>query len=298
MKKFFLFLLTLIFVCCSMYKLEQQLDPESKEFLSKVRYIITSQERKNFLKVPAEKRKEFIEEFWKKRDPTPETEENEFKDEYSKRIEEANRLFVGGSRPGWLQDRGRVYIMYGPPTEVDRYPMGTIYTDIPYEVWYYGFTPIVFVDYTRTGDYELTPESLMYLNEIKWVAKPLTGEPIKPAKSRILNYEIEVESVTEEDVKIKISVPYKNIIFTQKDEKLETVLELNFEISGGKKKAPITRSEKYTISYSEDEIKKLAPEDYMVEIPLKVSKGNYKGKVTLENKVTGDKKTKTLKFSV
>jgi len=57
-----------------------------------------------------------VEEFWKKRDPTPETETNEFKNEYFVRIGEANRFFTEAAEPGWLQDRGRVDILLGPPT--------------------------------------------------------------------------------------------------------------------------------------------------------------------------------------
>jgi len=81
-----------IFSSCITYKLEKALDPESKEFLSKARYIISKQERKIFLNLPPSEREAFIEEFWKKRDPDPYTEENEFKEQYLARIEMANRL--------------------------------------------------------------------------------------------------------------------------------------------------------------------------------------------------------------
>jgi len=113
-----------IFSSCITYKLEKALDPESKEFLSKARYIISKQERKIFLNLPPSEREAFIEEFWKKRDPDPYTEENEFKEQYLARIEMANRLFKGGGSPGWLQDRGRIYILFGPPDRRDQYPRG------------------------------------------------------------------------------------------------------------------------------------------------------------------------------
>ncbi len=196
MKKFFLIAsavlisLLLLFSSCTTKRLESKLDPASEEFYSKVRYIITKQESKMFLELPPSARAEFIEEFWKRRDPTPGTEENENKDAYFGRIEEANRLFRGGGRPGWLQDRGRIYILFGPPNERQTRPMGgwdiDPYEDAreqtssrqvalgekPSETWvYYNLfssmqqphvVRIVFVDTYGTGDYQLTSN----LNEL------------------------------------------------------------------------------------------------------------------------------------
>ena len=76
---------------------------EEKRFLSEVRYIITKKEKADFLTTPSTERQKFIEEFWKKRDPDPETEENEFRTEYYDRIAMANRLFREGSF-GWESD--------------------------------------------------------------------------------------------------------------------------------------------------------------------------------------------------
>src|SRR4030042_3951813 len=83
----------------------QKMDAESRKFRSEVRYIITNQESKVFAELPAESRPRFIEDFWLRRDPTLETEANEFRDAHYRRIAEANRLFRGMPR-GWLQDRG------------------------------------------------------------------------------------------------------------------------------------------------------------------------------------------------
>jgi len=110
---------------CRLYKLERQLDPENAEFLSKVNYIITKEERKIFLELPDEEKESFREEFWKRRDPDPSTEENEFKIEYFNRIERANELFHGEGRPGWMTDRGRIFVLFGPPSDRMTYPMGT-----------------------------------------------------------------------------------------------------------------------------------------------------------------------------
>lgn len=187
-----LFLLALVLglgwslcVSCATAKKASRLDPETEEFFSSVRYIITAEESSILLELPPSACPRFIREFWERRDPTPETEENEFKLAYYARIEEANRLFRG-VRPGWLQDRGRAYVLFGPPNERQTNPMGGApidpYTDPremagtrraavgekPTEVWvYYNFyssikephvVKLVFVDLHGTGDYKLSTD--------------------------------------------------------------------------------------------------------------------------------------------
>lgn len=179
-----IFALALLLPACAVKKLESRLDPVSEEFYSKVRYIITSEEAKIFLELPPQERPEFIQDFWKRRDPSPGTEANELKEVYYSRIEEANRLFKGGGRPGWLQDRGRIYVLFGPPDERQTNPMGgrpiDAYVDPsemtgsrrvatgekPTEIWVYRnlfsslqrphVVRLIFVDTYGTGDYKLT----------------------------------------------------------------------------------------------------------------------------------------------
>ena len=146
-----LFLLTCSFLLflsssCRLYKLEHKLDPENAEFLSKVRYIINKKERKIFLELPNSEKEKFKEEFWERRDPDPETEENEFKMEYFNRIEKADELFKGEGKQGWLTDRGRIYILFGPPMDRIIFPMGGDPDSRWREIWYHGDFPVVFVD--------------------------------------------------------------------------------------------------------------------------------------------------------
>ncbi len=176
--------MVLLMSSCATIKPEAKLDSFSEDFYSKVRYIITREESKIFLELPPEARAAFIDEFWKRRDPTPGTERNEYMESYFDRIEEANRLFRGGGRAGWLQDRGRIYVLFGPPQERQTNPMGgrpiDPYEDPrrmvesqrvatgekPTEVWvYYNLfstlqkpqaVTLVFVDVDGTGDYRLT----------------------------------------------------------------------------------------------------------------------------------------------
>src|SRR5476651_2176332 len=92
-----------------------------------VRWIITDEELSAFKKLANNSERDvFIEGFWQRRDPTPDTAENEFKEEHYRRIAYANEHFAAGM-PGWRTDRGRIYIMYGPPTSTDSHPMGGPY---------------------------------------------------------------------------------------------------------------------------------------------------------------------------
>src|SRR5882672_1863611 len=96
-----------------------------KDWLDKdVAYIITDEERKAFKKLETDdERERFIEEFWRRRDPDPDTDENEFREEYYERVAYANEHYASGI-PGWKTDRGRIYITWGKPDEVESHPSG------------------------------------------------------------------------------------------------------------------------------------------------------------------------------
>src|SRR5688572_2662785 len=92
-----------------------------------VAYIITSEEKKAFKALATdEERDNFIENFWRRRDPNPDTEENEYREEYYERIAYANEHFASGI-PGWKTDRGRVYITHGKPDSIETHPTGGAY---------------------------------------------------------------------------------------------------------------------------------------------------------------------------
>lgn len=99
----------------------------------------------------------FLHNFWRRRDPTPSSASDGYKDEYRKRIQYANENFRSGYRAGWESDRGRVYVLYGPADEVERHPVSI--ESLPYEIWnYYGIQGgviFVFVDRTGYGDWVL-----------------------------------------------------------------------------------------------------------------------------------------------
>jgi GWxTD domain-containing protein len=148
---------------------------EYKEWLEQdVPYIITDDERKAFKQLSNdEEREKFIESFWDRRNPNPDSEDNEFKDEHYRRIEYANDHFAAGV-PGWRTDRGRIYIVFGPPDEIESHPAGGQYerpidegggetSTYPFEKWRYRHldnigeqVEIEFVDDCMCGAYEMT----------------------------------------------------------------------------------------------------------------------------------------------
>src|SRR5471030_408556 len=104
-------------------KLRKELETPYRKWLNEdVSYIITDEERTAFKRLQTdEEREQFIEQFWLRRDPTPDTVENEFKEEHYRRIAYTNENFASGI-PGWKTDRGRIYITYGPPDEKETTP--------------------------------------------------------------------------------------------------------------------------------------------------------------------------------
>lgn len=131
--------------------------PDMPTAIRQLRYIAkTSTLRRIQNATPAEQ-EEMFKEFWKQRDPSPETEENELLQEYYYRIDRANQLF-GSFREGWETDRGEVFIRFGPPNEVERHPYE--FDQRPYEIWYYYDLQrhFVFVDEMGYGDYRLVTD--------------------------------------------------------------------------------------------------------------------------------------------
>ncbi len=156
-------------------ELRQELKGPYKIWLNQdVVYIITDQERKAFLSLSNdEERDAFIQAFWRRRNPDPDSPENTAREEHYRRIAYANEHFAAGE-PGWKTDRGRIYIEWGAPDSIDSHPSGGLYdrpmdegggttTTFPFEVWHYRYLPgigenvnIEFVDTCQCGDYHFT----------------------------------------------------------------------------------------------------------------------------------------------
>ena len=158
-------------------KLRKELETPYRKWLNEdVAYIITDEERSAFKRLQTdEEREQFIEQFWLRRDPTPDTFENEFREEHYRRIAYANEHYASGI-PGWKADRGRIYITFGPPDEIESHPSGGTYerppeegggttSTFPFEQWRYRYIEdignniiIEFVDPTMSGEYRMTSD--------------------------------------------------------------------------------------------------------------------------------------------
>jgi len=156
-------------------QLKRELESPYRKWLNEdVSYIITDEERAAFKRLQTdEEREQFIENFWLRRDPTPDTVENEFKEEHYRRIAYANEHYASGI-PGWKTDRGRIYIVYGPPDEIEDHSSGGFYerppeegggetSTYPFQQWRYRYVEgignnviLEFVDPTMTGEFHLT----------------------------------------------------------------------------------------------------------------------------------------------
>jgi GWxTD domain-containing protein len=154
--------------------LMKELEPAYKTWLNEdVAYIITDEERQAFFALSNdEERDQFIEQFWLRRDPTPDTVENEYKEEHYRRIAYANEHFAAGI-PGWKTDRGRMYITFGPADEIESHPSGGFYqrpqeegggstSTYPFEQWRYRYLEgigqeiiVEFVDQCSCGAYTM-----------------------------------------------------------------------------------------------------------------------------------------------
>src|SRR5690348_1812705 len=153
----------------------KELDNAYKQWLTEdVTYIITPEERNAFLQLDTnEEREQFIEQFWLRRSSNPDLPDNDFKEEHYRRIAYANEHYASGI-PGWKTDRGRMYIMWGPPDEIESHPTGGTYdrpmeegggstSTYPWETWRWRYLEgigenviIEFVDTTGSGEYHMT----------------------------------------------------------------------------------------------------------------------------------------------
>jgi len=155
--------------------LRQELKGEYKKWLNEdVVWIITPEEEKAFKSLANdEERDNFIEQFWRRRNPDPDSPDNEYREEHYQRIAYSNEHFAAG-KPGWRTDRGHIYIAYGKPDSIDSHPSGGSYerpeeegggntSTYPFEVWHYRYIEgigdnidIEFVDTCQCGDYHMT----------------------------------------------------------------------------------------------------------------------------------------------
>ncbi len=300
-------LLLLFLPSCRLYQLQRQLDPENAEFLSKVRYIITKEERKIFLELPDEEKENFREEFWKRRDPDPDTEENEFKTEYFKRLERADELFMGEGKPGWLTDRGNIYILFGPPSDRMTYPMGTGPYGRCQETWLYGNFPVIFIDNFCSGTYKLVTYNLAHLQALNRAIA--SSRKTYEREKGLFDFDCKIETTLilpdRMEGLIIIEIPYALIWFKSEADKLETTLDLSLELKDSSERLLWKYEDSVLVRMDEIELQRKSQKKYTLRIPFsleedleRLGKGKNLLHVLLKNRTGGEeaKKVKELRL--
>ena len=250
-----------------------------------VAYIISTEERAAFERVQTdEEREKFIEQFWLRRDPTPGTVANEFKEEHYRRIAYVNEHFAAGI-PGWKTDRGRVYITYGPPDDISvgsNYPppAGTYH----YQQWRYRFIEgvgnnviIEFVDRDGSGEFRMTvdPSEKGLLFGV-----PNAGRVMTPGSST-LAFQVEADATAppgSASRMVAVSVPTAAPGHT---------LDIYGRIT------TMTRRRVYVF---EDTVSPGSGEAYRKQFPL--APGRYQAAVIVKDMTTGLQETGTESFEV
>jgi GWxTD domain-containing protein len=300
---------------CYLYNLERRLDPVNADFLSKVRYLMTSQERKTFLELPVNEKPAFIEEFWKRRDPDPTTEENEFKAEYFGRIDAANKIFNGEGIQGWLTDRGRIYIHYGPPQDRITNPMGADPSARCQEIWYYGNYPVVFLDEACVGQFKLMTFDLTPLRSLSLLDAAATGSAkagarkAGPEEGKSFDFEAQLKIAVREESRIQgsliLGIPYDRIWYKSDGKRMKTTLVVQLEIRDSGKTALWAYKNSYDIVLEEGELDRRSGQNYVLEIPIAIASAETAARlavdegrlsITLTNATGGETARKSVPF--
>lgn len=207
-----------------------KLDPESKKFYETARLIMTKEEGKIWERLPdLEGRKEFIADFWLKRDPDPDTPDNEFRKEFEARVAYVNRRFNKEGGPGYNTDRGRIYIFMGPPDKIDEYSPDFStsvrgFTDI----WvYYGRQlAVVFADEKGDGRYRIVRTEGDFFGAMDLMKLGRQVGPDDVFASPFVKFEASYDAGAGE---IEVRLPVKDLLFRENDQGLQQ-LDLEFLI--------------------------------------------------------------------
>jgi GWxTD domain-containing protein len=296
----------LLLAACASTRGLKELDPKSRDFISKVRYTVTTEERKAFLALPADAREAFIADFWKRRDPTPATPENEYKIEYYARLERSTRLFSGGGAPGWLQDRGRVYITLGPPDTRITYPRGVTFYGLPTEIWWYGLYTIVFIDQYWNDDYKLSPDSAAQIAIINQAQRewnlPFERMP-KPGDqnygSAIAGLKVDLQIAKDATAVVALAIPYRNIWLKAAGKTYQANLEVRMKVVDKAGAEAWSFTQAYPIEVTEAGLRDVLGGDFKAQASVPAfAAGAYTLTVVVTNTSDGSKASLERKFQI
>ncbi len=269
---------------CSLYRMEKDLPEPYAAFLSDVRYLISSSERKAFLSAPDSAKDAFIEEFWRKRDPDSRTAENELRIEYYARLAQADDLFRTDTPRGRLSERGRVYILYGPPSErrTESFTRETT-TAQRVEVWYYGGYTVVFRDSTGTGTFRLETIDLSPIEELNIARTGSSGRAgvggrpgvlgrFAADSQPLLDFTVEIRDKvrTEDRIEgsIRLEIPVRLIWFKSDAGRFHTAFDVVIRVRDSQKAVVWEKNASAEPSYPESELSSRGSERYVIEIPV------------------------------
>jgi GWxTD domain-containing protein len=251
------------------------LDPSSRVFYETAQLIMTKWEKDIFKHLPdKESREEFIGDFWAKRDPDPATEENEFKEEFFRRIDYANRRFREGI-PGWKTDRGRIYIYLGPPDSFEDRPMLNLPGVKGLILWiYYNQVAVTFIDEKGDGRYamDLNPQYGYFGDLFGALERARLGytrnEDIFGKK--FLDFDVEYDKEKKE---IVVSLPVKSLTFIEEEGIFKASFEFKFYLY--EKKGPWNDKFQETRQFEmpEEEVVSLKKLDFT--FPYELNTGRY-----------------------
>lgn len=282
------------FACSLGFKIKKDVFYET--FFSKARFIITDEELKVYKHLhDAESKEEFIDEFWKIRDPDPSTEENEFKIEFEDRIDYANKWFGTWnpdrgknterrrySKIGWYSDRGRIYIVLGPP-DLLVFDMEDIRYDgrqsmkpegVEYESWlYYKYDIVVWFQRTRSGGWIMPYTSGYLLYALEAAKLNMVMSEYEWNINRAFRFKSKFKNNT-----IQIRIPVERIIF---DENLTAKFKIKVNIYCNHKKVDEIEDIQI-LNENEEELSR--KNNVFLEIPYKPSlKGKYYFDIIVED---------------
>jgi len=258
------------------------LDPESSDFYDTAYLIMTKEEKNIFHHLPdADSRKGFIQDFWSKRDSDPDTDANEFKEEFFARIEYANQHFKGEGPPGWKTDRGRIYIYLGPPDRTDE-----TFTDPQtgralkgsWLIWiYYRYNlGVIFID-NGTGTFKINPMPyemggglIGNLTEAIEMAKLGVSFLESKGSVKYMDFDFQFDNAKKE---IVISLSVKSLEFLAEEGLLKADFDFDFHVyeKDGSKSDRFKREE----SFAEPEDSVLEMKNIVFRFPYNMKPGKY-----------------------
>ena len=247
------------------------LDAESKKFYDTANMIMTREEVKIFKRLPdPESRKEFIADFWAKRDPSPDNDVNEFKVEFENRVAYVTKRFKTEGGPGWNTDRGRIYIFMGPPDKFQEdfsHGDSTVRGPILRWVYYNYMLAIEFVDEKANGQYKIRSYDGDFFGAIDILKLGAYVGTNDVFLKKIVNFNLTYDRAAGE---IEVTLPTKLLNFKENEAgKFQIDLRFKFYIYEGPSLGKKTLEEERTFESTTQELGGLKTIPFRFSVPLK-----------------------------